>query len=142
MTSYLNPSNEAPRELAAEILKQVRSHPDTHDQTQWGSCNDPNNNACKTTACIAGWAAILTGQAEYEYSPSVGNYHLVPPLGGDFLIIGQKALGLDDFDTSTLFYDCNDSEAAQALEYIVIGERIDWVEVLGQEYIDDVISRQ
>lgn len=127
--SYMHPDNEAARKLAADILEQITSEPDTHNQTQWGSTNDPENHECKTVACVAGWAAILTNQVRYEYNEVYGNYSILPAScdsSSDIPSIGEKALGLDDFDAEMLFYDCTNFQAKEALGYMARGERIAW----------------
>lgn len=44
-------------ELLEKIREQIIAHPEQHDQQLWGFKAD-----CGTTHCIAGWAAVLTGQ--------------------------------------------------------------------------------
>lgn len=36
--------------LAVQVLKQVKNHPELHDQSIWG-----DEEPCNTPACLAGW---------------------------------------------------------------------------------------
>lgn len=42
-------------ELAEQVLEQITTHPETHNQGHYRHVN------CNTTMCIAGWAADLAG---------------------------------------------------------------------------------
>ena len=43
-------------ELLQQTMQYIINHPDQHDQADWAVQHD-----CGTTACFAGWAAILSG---------------------------------------------------------------------------------
>jgi hypothetical protein len=46
-------------EKCEEVLQFIKDHPEKHDQRTWGYKSD-----CGTTACFAGWTAVLNG---YEF---------------------------------------------------------------------------
>jgi hypothetical protein len=81
-----------------ELLKKVRDKiattPEAYDQSIWG--RSAKDAPCGTAACIAGWAAHLSGHAPLERLQNNGNSTSI----GD---IAQRELGIDYFERSTLF---------------------------------------
>ncbi len=47
--------------LAAKILNIVVNEPEKHDQTVYGRVGP-----CGTTACVAGWAVLLSGGVPWD----------------------------------------------------------------------------
>jgi len=115
------------KELAAEIVNVIKSNPDGHDQQSWGEGTD-----CGTTACIAGWAAFLTGKAHYEVDEH-GGYSLLTENGFmDFDEVSAKLLELNQETADKLFFYYNNEGALKALEYIAAGEDVPWSELMAE----------
>lgn len=49
------------------VMDFIRNNPDKHDQDEWVLCEGDGvwagDDGCVTTACIAGWTAIILGKA-------------------------------------------------------------------------------
>lgn len=81
-------------ELLERVKAHIRAHPEQFDMLTFGRVDDP----CGTTACIAGWSVILSGQTNLEKVPLINAEAL-------------RVLGLNDrYDTThrkecPLFYD-------------------------------------
>ena len=123
------------KKLLLEIADHVESHPEQYDQETWVGRNDDNYVPCGpgkhidpydcgTSACIAGWAVLLSNK----------------PVPVSFQNEAAKLLGLSSSDAATLFdenwcaegYDIRlDDEiqrakyAADALRRIAAGESVD-----------------
>ncbi len=61
---------EAPDPLALRrlVAKQMREHPELHDQGAWGYRGD--DESCGTPCCVAGWACRLGGGARGHFIPT------------------------------------------------------------------------
>lgn len=120
---------ESGRKLAAQILEHITAHPEQHDQLSFGEKND-----CGTTACIAGWAALLTDNAffrkKFEDDESYG-WRLVvkPDAEYSFESLGANLLGMEYDDAWELFYCLDNEQAKAALGYVARGEEIDWYNI-------------
>lgn len=58
-------------ERMREVLGFLLSHPENHDQSTWFHTN------CKTTGCVAGWTAHLSGRSLIKTSPYSDTYERV-----------------------------------------------------------------
>jgi len=96
--------------LAKRVRTQLIEHPGQHDQaTFYGE------NLCGTTACTAGWTAVLNGASPViRGHPSAGLWatYVITPSGGRKRIwtYAQDALGLTDEEAADLF-DADTSES-------------------------------
>ncbi len=113
------------KELAAEIVNVIKAHPEQHFQASWGEGNE-----CGTTACIAGWAAFLTGKAHYEVDSQGGMSLLTENGFMDFDEISAKLLELNQETADKLFFYYNNEGALKALEHIAAGEEVPWSEIM------------
>lgn len=59
---YRFPGAPDPMELRDAVARQIRGHPELHDQTEWG-----NPTRCDTPCCVAGWAVRLGGGTRGEH---------------------------------------------------------------------------
>lgn len=115
-------------DLIEAILNIIKNHPEKHYQGNWGRKTD-----CGTTACIAGWAGILTDTAHFEtLGKTVAGEPMItltikPEYPAEtFVSLGEELLGIDWEDASELFYLLNEEAAIYALEeYLKTGE-FDW----------------
>jgi hypothetical protein len=82
-------------------------------------------STCASTACVAGWAAVLTSPPG---TVIVDTYHLQLPSRADKTSLerrGQEALDLDRYEADWLFSACRSkAEVLAALDAIAAGE--DW----------------
>ena len=78
-------------ELLQATMQQIIDHPEQHDQYRF-----VDMNICGTTACFAGWAALLSGW-------SIARIRRVDSMYD----AGAKLLGLTDDEASILFYGSN-----------------------------------
>lgn len=130
------------QEIAEKVLRSIFADGGRgHNQTNWLHVpNDPESthtldaqsmasgHFCGTRACIAGWAALHAGWkvevSRDPESPRGRRLSLFSPSGDrveegvvelDLLLEGQRALGLNDLDASTLFYTMDEREAVARL---------------------------
>lgn len=136
--------NYDPKEVAAEAASLIRLRPERHDQTVWldfGRNDDPDHEcempvgeivaslyaeegSCGTTACVAGWVAILTAPWG-SYITDSGS--VVWPDGSlhSIELAGQGGLGLGYDAAHWLFAgDRERAEVLTALDRLAKGERI------------------
>lgn len=106
-------------ELAQRILEEIEARPDSHKQSSWGT-------SCGTKACIAGWAAIITGKAVFT-DQGMGVLELVTTDQRNFDIVAGELLELSPADADKLFFLYDESIAKTALRQIAEGRgTIDW----------------
>lgn len=116
---------ESGRKLAAQILEHITAHPEQHDQVSFGEKND-----CGTTACIAGWAALLTDNAFFrKNNDDEWRIFLKPDAEDSFESLGANLLGMEYDDAWELFYCLDNEQAKAALGYVARGEEIDWYNI-------------
>ncbi|WP_055566013.1 hypothetical protein [Streptomyces atriruber] len=107
-------------DLLLEIREQITSHPETHDQEQWGK-----RTGCGTTHCIAGWAAVLTGAA-LAWTDAAD----LDDINGDEVVTyaddhenpsvyAQRVIGLPPGEVIGLFYELDNAEALEALDRLI-----------------------
>lgn len=101
--------------LAKRVRDHVKAHPEQHDQTLW-YFSEPT---CGTTACIAGWTAVLDGaQPIQDYA---GESCLVA-IGDDqrsIPVYARKALGLTGSEAWQLFDGCSNDRALAYLGELI-----------------------
>jgi hypothetical protein len=99
---------------AVELWAFLTEHPDSHDQAWWIlrfgvrdsqlDADEPLTAAralaeCGTTACAAGWTALLAGGTFY------GKFGYMPDGSeGSAYELGKNLLGLDTLEADQLFY--------------------------------------
>lgn len=106
MPELETPQQKINVELLQETLAYIKAHPKEWDQTEW---------FCGTSACFAGWAAVLAGHKRMgRHTFSVMN----PETGrrGYVWNVATRELGLTDTQASELFAGGNDF---YALEQVV-----------------------
>ncbi len=126
-------------DLALRVLQYVREHPEQHDQDRYAQPGpdllvdewyyEPppleltetvqpveGHYACMTSACIAGWAVLLSGpevvDAAYDGLDYDGRADL-------WFGLGQKLLGLSRVQAVDIFLDLDDESAIYGLEALV-----------------------
>lgn len=128
-----------PQEVAAEIAGIIRMWPRRWYQGSWFQARyevyhrrvelvaaslSEDNAACGSTACVAGWAAILTSPK----GTLIGADLLSPPGGLQAQHIhdaGRHALGLSEEDAAWLFYGTRSREQVlAALDSLAKGEQM------------------
>jgi len=120
--------------LAAQVAGIIRNRPQAWNQGIWLEFNAGQGRTvaelradCGTSACVAGWAALLAAPDTAEAAPPM--YGLVRDLilpGGTVTGIknaAKEALGLDDWTAAWLFdSERSDGEVLAALDAIARGE--------------------
>lgn len=147
------------RALANQVLVSILLEPEKHNQRSWGALFPEDGKPfqqCETTACVAGHAALLTGNASFNVDENNTDYIIdlklnekaTEKFGGDesdFFWLGKKLFGLNKNDAAMLFFDTNDEEALQALAYIAADKKIDWLKIgegkWSQEGVDNAFER-
>lgn len=155
--------------LAEEVLRSITAQPEEHDQASWFEVTDFDNlpgearvvyeneddreeiktvnvrgmleGSCGSTACVAGWAALLSGWEVNTVRSLTGNGEFVDTSavspdgeevsGVDFELQGREALELSEQDARFLFFDTDDTTAIIALYGLIKGvdDPFDTVEV-------------
>lgn len=125
-------------ELAYKVLDYIKAHPDLHDQGEFlhpsreldqlfDRCEfvpvttDVVIQHCGTTACFAGWTALLSGKTLH----ASGN---VREEGGRTIDIERAAAGLlriNEYAASDLFYGAKDLDEVDAAVAEIFGPRPD-----------------
>ncbi len=123
---------------AWQVLDHIHGHLDHHDQGQFMDVADnelPDYNgegiplfagdlyfnagqvvnSCGTTACFAGWTALLTGHALNAYGIAENGRHAQS--------IASKELDIDDEQAELLFFDAQDIQALDEAVIQVFGPR-------------------
>lgn len=71
--------------LMEETILYIDTHPEEHDQTDWVRVVDIDENHCRTTRCLAGWAAHLAGWRPRDgHDESRAVNHPAQVLSGDY----------------------------------------------------------
>lgn len=95
--------------LAKRVRDHLTEHPEQHKQANFWRRTD-----CGTTACIAGWVAILDG-VDLEIEPALsgpGASATTLATGEDISHYAGRVLGLTHGEIESLFYDIQDETAA------------------------------
>lgn len=125
---------------AYAVLDFIEAHPDKHDQSRWiysptaeeippgvigpdevyaGYDRDRVLNECGTTACYAGWYALLAGRVFSGYG------HLLSGGRQDVPRFAAKGLGLTPDEAYALFYDADDLADVRKAVFEIFGPRPD-----------------
>ena len=111
------PANLRKGQQTAEwVAAQIRAYPEGHYQGDWFYRHE-----CKTTMCVAGWAAFAHGPEFLNgyCRPDVSHWSPDPIDGVRWEPAGQEALQLDDYCSSLLFSGENSREyVLQALDFL------------------------
>jgi hypothetical protein len=98
---------------ARKVLEHLIAHPEEHSQNYFGM-----QEACGTTACIAGTAVLMDPESTVTWSSANMPYGaqqmtnvVVDGTSMDEEDRARSLLGLDWVDANTLFYNFNDVEA-------------------------------
>lgn len=107
------------QQLARDIIIQITQRPETVDMRNWGKTSE-----CGTTACVAGWAALLSGHAKYDEDGILRLFGTAREEYGslDFQSFGKDALGIGDALAVHLFYLTYAKQAVEILSFIAEGE--------------------
>ncbi|WP_051819243.1 hypothetical protein [Streptomyces sp. NRRL S-920] len=100
-------------DLLLAIREQITSHPEAHDQREWGVRTE-----CGTTHCIAGWAAVLTG-ATIDWRGSEGGHRVYLVDDEDPEVYAAGMLGLDHDEAHSLFYERDNAAALRRLDILI-----------------------
>lgn len=129
-------------DLIEKVIEQVTTQPETHDQSfwigiDWGesdflrSAKETDRsyilevdklNLCGTTACLAGWAHILSGGKIYydtRAATFLAGNETGPRQWSSFPIAARKAMGLTGEEAEDIFYTTDDERAIQKLKAIL-----------------------
>jgi len=112
-------------DLMLAVRDQVTMHPETHDQFMWA-----RKTECGTTYCIAGWAAVLSGQqllweradkGAYEEAFWIQATPSAEPAARRFISgFARDALGLTPYEAAKLFAsDLSEDEALAVLDALI-----------------------
>lgn len=114
---------EESQQLARDIVIQMTHHPETVDLMSWGKTDE-----CGTTACVAGWAALLSGHAKYDEHGLLGLFGTAQEEYGrsGFQSFGRHALGLDADLAYHLFHNTDETHAVEILSLVAEGKEL-WV---------------
>jgi hypothetical protein len=77
-------------------LAHIEAHPDEWNQGRWGT-----RTTCGTTFCFAGWACVLAGQDDFEWSSDGDTFCLSD--GEPMRSAARDILGLDINQACELF---------------------------------------
>ena len=102
--------------LAEDIMGLILMHPEQLDMDLYvdaeGDTVQELRDSCGTTACIAGWAALLTLPADVRvWDGNAG--------GRSISEIGREALQLGEDVADVLFHDTVNDEAVPALKFLI-----------------------
>lgn len=144
------------RENARAVHTQILLKPDTHNQDIWIR-NGSSAESCGTTACVAGWAAMLDPQNKVVPKLDIDNTLDYPGARNWFAAIidretgeemsvsyaGERALGFDSDSGSQLAADWlfaserTRGEVLDQLAYMAYTGQFDWSMVGKDErYVD------
>lgn len=105
-------------ELLKETLQVIEKNPHNYDQSNW--VRKDSQNVCGTAMCIAGHAAVLSGQArivvDAYYGPSLVD------ADGDSVsaaCVAEEELRLSDFERSYLFFCMNNEVAIKRMDQVI-----------------------
>lgn len=145
------------RALANQVLVNILLEPEKHNQRSWGMFDlqeDVPLEQCATTACVAGHAALMTGNASFNLDENHIGYIVDLKLNeqatekfgvdeNDFFWLGKKLFGLNKNDAALLFYATNNDQAVQALAYIAADKKIDWFKIaeFDEEKVETAFER-
>jgi len=112
-------------DLMLAVRDQVTMHPETHDQFMWA-----RKTECGTTYCIAGWAAVLSGQQLlWELAGEAGDEEAGwiriigprgPTAGRSISTFARDELGLTPYEAGELFAsDLSEDEALAKLDALI-----------------------
>lgn len=101
-------------ELGRKVLDHVTAHRDQFDMRKWGE----GNEACGTTACLAGWAMLLSGYSLRDWDIFVRPDGSFVPRGyrndeGAALLELSEAERYGDVGQHTLFGEPDDDKAIE-----------------------------
>jgi len=106
--------------LGRKILDHITANRDQFDMSDYGFSSE-----CGTTACIAGWAMLLSGY-QVDANGSWSSPDDTPVHGGYLSAEARALLGLDDaeyygdsFEPSTLFGEADEDRAIKRFRAIV-----------------------
>lgn len=125
-------------ELAKKVYQRIVSRPGLFDMNIWilpdtiaPNPFDYKNECCSTTACIAGWATILSEK-----------YTLKDCNRSDVALLGAKELELTPKQMQCLFFEDDERKAIarlkKAIELAEIGQLKDDYILLDGETIEDI----
>ena len=100
--------------LAKEVSEHLHEHPEQHYQGDWFA-----ETECGTTACVAGWTAILDGArlVREPFGLADGPTKARIVVGGEPIgVYAQRALGLTNLEAERLFH--YEIDNALALSYL------------------------
>lgn len=124
-------------DLAKKVYAHITAHPDQFDMDQFADVAP--DSECGTSACIAGWAQVLSGQFKIVVKPMLDNdgnpvvRHGHPVQYADFERVagqptpddednhdmGRELLGITDDQAHELFYTDSNAEAVQLLHHLI-----------------------
>lgn len=117
---------------ARDVLALIEENPESFDMRDFaGVRRDSNGNVCKTTACIAGHAALISGLVDMSNQITLSgdlvgiNYHFREGVS-DWETAGRKALDIGAPLAARLFFT-TERPALEALRLLADGEDEEFV---------------
>lgn len=122
---------ELNRELAQRIKDKIVTERALWDQNSWAATLPENIDAngelidgtCGTTACVAGWACMLTGNPlDWSTAENIGfgKVQAARVKNGEWIeSVATRELGLDDDQVAALFHTYDEDQTLQMLDQII-----------------------
>jgi hypothetical protein len=107
-------------DLLMQVREKVLTEPEAHQQNWWARAGtDPRKgDGCGTTYCVAGWAAVLDGQAlswQYGEDSLAFAWQAFDLADGRTIMdYAQGALGLSPHEAKVLFRGGNSQDSVLA----------------------------
>lgn len=93
-------------DLLMQVREKIVNEPEKHKQDRWAfafSETPPEDGACGTAYCVAGWATVLDGQ-QLAWEGQPGRWTAFETTEGDTVwTYAREALGLEYAEDSRLF---------------------------------------
>lgn len=97
------PSPAYGKETAELVLDIIRTYPGNYNQNSWSSI-------CGTTACVAGWTAIIHGRSDLLTCRRLEWF-----IEGGISSFAASALGITEIEAERLFLESSEEEAIEWL---------------------------
>ena len=123
--------SELNRDLAQKIKNKIMTERVLWDQNSWAATDPTNIDAngelidgtCGTTACVAGWACMLTqNDLDWSTAESIvgGKLQATRVKSGEWIEdVATRELRLDDDQVATLFHTYDEDLILEMLDQIV-----------------------
>jgi hypothetical protein len=128
-----------PAQVAARVAEIIRHHPEKYDQVVWLETSRATTRdmlaeldgigQCDTTACVAGWAVIVTAPPSSQPAEKENGFIrrvIRSGVPANIEYAAQQALGLSDLEAAWLFSSYRErTEVLAALDELAAGHRLE-----------------